>query len=120
MTFTLSSSAPIPRLPEGFANTNYTAFGLSHEIGERAGRLRVRASGQNIASQSDCTGCEFEGFLAPDPWNAGGASCANGGPSANACSTTNSTGSCSVSCTAPAYACCTNPILQAPSCTCVR
>lgn len=118
LTFDVGMHNGAVLVPQGFASTGYTAMGLNHEIGEAAARLAIR-SGRGISGQSDCNDCEFNPFETPDPWNAsGGGSCFNGGPGSTSCSTSNSYGSCSVTCGGGFYACCTNPILGAPACTC--
>jgi hypothetical protein len=120
LTFTTALRPPDALVPQEFATTGYTVMGLNHEIGETASRHSIR-SGRAVTGQSDCNDCDFNPFETPDPWNStGGGSCFNGGPGSTSCSTSNSSGSCSVSCSGGFYACCTNPIMGAPSCTCVH
>ncbi len=120
LTFTTTSQKPDALVPQGFATTGYAVMGLNHEIGDGAARHSIKSGGRAVSGQSDCTDCDFDPFENPDPWNSngGGSSCSSGGSGATACSTTNSFGSCSVSCSSGFYACCTNNVGSPPTCGC--
>jgi hypothetical protein len=120
LTFTTALRTPDALIPQGFATTGYAVMGLNHEIGTAAAGHSIRSSGRAVSGQTDCSDCDFNPFETPDPWNSGGGSCSNGGPGSTSCGTSNTYGSCSVTCSGGFYACCTNPSFAAPSCTCVH
>ena len=121
LTFAVDGSTPALPRPEGFQETSYGVAGINHETGGGAARHQVKTTG--VVPMNACEGgCDEAGFEVPDPWNweAGGAACNSGGPGSNACSQQSAGGTCSVSCNAGYYACCTVAAFTSPKCFCVR
>jgi hypothetical protein len=106
-----------PRQPMGFTGTSYAGYGLNHEI--RPVSVQTGSGRRRIAAL-DCEDLD-RCIVNPDPGSSGsggGSSCDSGGPNTSQCSTSNTHGSCSVTCTY-GYSCCVNATATSnASCTC--
>jgi hypothetical protein len=94
---TRHAAAPAP----GYTTLRTDGFGLSHNIGETT--LRMPAN-----DRDRCETCESmtQDWGEIDGGGTGATACQAGGLGATQCSLGIGTKSCSVSCTAPSYACC--------------
>lgn len=115
------NAAPVAIVPGGFNRANYTVAGLSHSIGDRAAKLQIKNNGGPAPMLMCEINCDEAGWELPDPWNygSGTSSCTSGGPGATQCSTSNSLGSCSVTCGSTLYACCVSGSFNPPKCSCI-
>lgn len=115
------NTPPVAVVPGGFTRSSFAVVGLSHSIGERAAKQQIKTNGGPAPMLNCETNCEEAGWELPDPWNygAGAGGCNSGGPNATSCSTSNSLGSCSVTCSGRTYACCTSSSFSPPKCGCI-
>jgi len=95
-----------PRPPIGFTSARYAGYGLNHEI--RPAAIQRAGNGRHIIALDceDFDSCVFN--LDTDLGGGGGGFCDSGGVGSTSCSTSNSRGSCTVTCSNGTYACCTN------------
>jgi hypothetical protein len=103
---TASGDAHAPRQPIGFTGSRYVGYGLNHEIRRIA--TQPSGKGRHIVALDLCDdfdSCVFN-LDTGLGGSGGGGSCDSGGVGSTSCSTSNTHGSCSVTCNA-GYACCT-------------
>jgi hypothetical protein len=114
---TASGVAHAPRQPVGFTGARYVGYGLNHEIRPVVGQQG--GNGLHIGALDSCDddgSCLFN--LDYGIGGGGGGSCDSGGMNTTQCSTSNTYGSCSVTCSY-GYSCCTNATRTSnASCTC--
>ena len=104
------------RAPRGFSNVSYTAVGLNHTI-YAVSPQNGSPRGGETSLVDDCWDCESGPDMPDYGWDAGGSSsCSQGGQGATSCSVEALGFSCSVSCSAGYYACCS----VNKGCKCVR
>jgi hypothetical protein len=103
-----------PRQPAGFSGARYVGYGLNHEIRPVA----AQTPGRHIIALDLCEDFGSCVFNLDYGIGGGAGSCDSGGPNSSQCSTSNTHGSCSVTCSY-GYACCTNATSSGnASCTC--
>jgi hypothetical protein len=106
-----------PRQPIGFTAARFVGYGLNHEIRPVAAKP---TNGRHVIALDDCS--DFGLCLDNLDYSIGGGggsgTCDSGGPNTSQCSTSNTHGSCSVTCSY-GYSCCTNATSTSnASCTC--
>jgi hypothetical protein len=111
----------VPQSPDAHAapatRATYVGFGLNHQMGRNAQRVaRIQYGRGGMIADGD-----IQYPTPPDPTSTGGTSCDAGGRGATSCSISDSTGSCSITCSAGTYACCNRDSFPThnQSCRCV-
>ncbi len=106
--------------PAGMTVHHFTGYGMLRRDGSLDAPLLDKIKHSKDVSIAVEGGDEWAPW---EPWDGGGGagatSCTAGGSGATSCSIGSCGHSCSVSCAAPAYACCNAPLCS-PSCKCIK
>ncbi|HEV7919368.1 MAG TPA: hypothetical protein VGR02_01110 [Thermoanaerobaculia bacterium] len=115
--FTVGGSQPHQfRLSENAVATGYTGYGLNHQMPSPAPRAAAKGGG---VDPDPSLSCDFGDCEQPSWEWYGNGNCTSGGVGSTSCSLSVAGASCSTSCEAGYYACCTSTF-GGISCTCVH